>query len=162
MDEVLKNFWNSDYGQGLMKKEASKKVAYDQDSYYEGDKVGPTQDEIDVAHPGGGTHTECVNAGAPAEGAQYDLGGAGCGGDAHVETVKERAVVMDEVARKAPTGVQGSIKGLSKQAKKSTLAKLAQLADHLDQLELTEEANMIDEILQEEAGVSTEETSGTE
>lgn len=160
MSEVINEFWKSGYGKGLLKTAATQKKAFDQDSYWESEKLGPTQDEIAIAHPQGGTDTAASNAGAPEGDAQYTgLSQSPVGGDGHVETVAERAPVMEEVARKAPTGVQGSrIKGLAKTAKKGTLAKLAQLADRLDELELTEEANMVDEIIKEEVALEAKES----
>jgi len=137
MSDVLREFWDSKYGKGLMKKASTEKKAFDQDSYYESGLQGPTQDEIKLAHPGGGTDIPDVGP-----------------GDAHFETVDEVAQVMEEVARKAPTCTEGSLKGISKKAKMNTLQKLAQIADQLDQAGLSEEADMIDAIIQEEMKVA--------
>lgn len=176
--EMLEEFFRSDYGKGLLKQASTQtKVAYDQDSYWEGDKQGPTQDEVSVAHPGGGSTTAVSNSGGGGEGL-YEVPGSDVKAtDAKVETIVEQHQVHDDVARKAPTGVQGSkIKGLTRsskgtkkvvdarvqQLKKARLEKLVRIADKLDELNLKDEAEIIDEIIREEAGVDGAEAPAEE
>lgn len=175
-NDVCNEFFRGDFVKGLVKKASQEKKAFDQDSYYEPALQGPTvPDEVAVAHPGGGHTTEVANSGGGGEGV-YDVaqGGVNATGpcaDAHVETITEAAPYHEDVARKAPTGVQGSsVKGLAKQAnpaaapKKASiglLQKLAQIAQELDNKGLREEADQIDAIIAEEAG-SVEEAPEAE
>lgn len=93
--EVFENFWNTEHGKSLIKTAQQ--------------EMGPTQDEIDVAHPGGGETTQVSNPGTGGEGeydvAKKDVEGDGAPADGHVETVKEVAPTMEEVARKGPPAV---------------------------------------------------------
>lgn len=175
-NDVCNEFFRGGYAKGLVKKAGLDKEAYDQDGYYEANMQGPTvADEVAVAHPGGGHTTEVVNAGGGGEGV-YDVpqGGVKATGpcaDGHVETITELHPYVEDVARKAPTGVQGSsVKGLAKQANpgasvktasRGLLMKLAQLAEELDEKGLREEADQIDAIIAEEVGAA-EATVGTE
>lgn len=167
-NDVCNEFFRSPYVKGLIKKASQEKKAFDQDSYYEPALQGPTvPDEVAVAHPGGGHTTEVANSGGGGEG-MYDVaqGGVKATGpcaDGHVETITEIAPHLEDVARKAPTGVQGSsVKSLAKQASpqrapRSLLQKLAQIAQELDDKGLREEADQIDAIIAEETGAVAEE-----
>jgi len=176
----VEEFFKTQHGKGLMKTASTKKEALDKDSYYEKDKLGPTQDEIKNAHPGGGEDTQVSSGGGGGEGL-YEVKKTNLKGDAHVETVTERAEVMEDVARRDSKGVQGKsdIKGLAKEGKsdnkskmkklrdkkksmkkKCQLESLIKLADKLDGLGLADEANMIDTIIREESvPVEAEEAS---
>lgn len=166
-NDTINEFFRGSFAKRLVKKAGLKKEAYDQDGYYEANMQGPTvADEVAVAHPGGGHTTEVANSGGGGEGVyEVSQGGVNATGpyaDAHVETINEVHAPHEEVARKAPTGVQGSsVKGLAKQAKpavvfkrasRSLLQKLAQIAQELDEKGLREEADQIDAIIAEEVG----------
>lgn len=173
---VVDSFFKTPYGKGLIKKASLQKEAFDQDSYYETNMQGPTNpDEIAIAHPGGGTNTQVANSGGGGEGV-YDVGmgdvkATGPCADAHVDTVSEIAPVLEDVARRDSTGVQGSrLRGLAKRSKTSQkshfasrtlLAKLVRLADELDAKGLEDEARQVDEIIAEETGQNLEETEQT-
>ena len=159
---VVDGFFNTDHGKGLLKK-AMKKEALDQDQYYEADKQGPTQDEVQVAHPGGGENTQVSNSGGGGEGVydvpKSDVPATGPCADSHVETISEVAPVVEDVARRDPTGA-AAVKGIAKKAEEkgpTLLQKLAQVANELDEKGLTEEADMIDAIIREETGAEVEE-----
>lgn len=169
-NDTINEFFRGSFARGLVKKAGLKKEAYDQDGYYEANLQGPTvADEVAVAHPGGGHTTEVANSGGGGEGV-YDVSQSAVSAtagpsDAKVETISEVAPYLEDVARKAPTGVQGSkVKGLAKKAdpaaafkkaSRSLLQKLAQVAQELDEKGLREEADQIDAIIAEEVG-STE------
>ncbi len=172
-NDVCNEFFRGSFVKGLVKKAGLDKEAFDQDGYYEADKQGPTvADEVAVAHPGGGQNTQVANSGGGGEGvydvAQSDVSATGPCADGHVETITEAAPYHEDVARKAPTGVQGSsVKGLAKKASpvvkasRSLLQKLAQIAQELDDKGLREEADQIDAIIAEETG-SVEEAQTEE
>ena len=169
--EMLEEFFRGQFGKGLLKEASTTKVAQSQDSYWEGDKQGPTQDEVSIAHPGGGHTTQVSNSGGGGEGlydvSMSDVKASDPSASGTVETITEIGKVHEDVARKAPTGVQGStLKGLTRsskdtkrvvdartlQLKKARLAKLVRIADKLDELDCPEEAELVDEIIQEETG----------
>jgi hypothetical protein len=145
---VIKAFFETDHGQKLIKE------ALDKDQYWDKSKMGPTQDEVKVAHPQGGTCTTVVTPGKGGEGVydvkSTDVKATGPNADGYVETISEVHDVVEEVARKEPKGVQGAAKKTVKTAKTVYLEKLADIATKLDEKGLTEEADLIDQIINEE------------
>lgn len=153
--EVIDNFFTSEYALGELEKikQASlKKIA----QAGGGDNklgAGPTQDEIAIAHPGGGVNSE------------------GLAGDiAKIETIKEVHDKVLEVAKKEKTSDNGlphaheaELKGFSKhsqkeanivkQAKITLLNELVKIADMLEEKGLKQEAAQIDEIIKAETQV---------
>jgi len=197
--EIFNAFFNTEHGKGLLKTAQEK---------------GPTEEEIKKAHPAGGEDTEVSKPGVVSD--EYSVPQEAIDGDGHVETVEEVAPVIEDIARKESTGVEGStIKSFTKTSKKKPdfldvdkdgdkkesmekaekdkkkdkkdekkddkkdekkdkkednkdkmkamrdkkgafVSDLLKIADNLDELGLTEEASMIDEIVQAESGLSIE------
>jgi vacuolar-type H+-ATPase subunit I/STV1 len=112
---VVEAFFNTETGKKLIKE------ALDKDQYWDKSKQGPSQDEIKIAHPGGGVTTQVSNPGKGGEGVydvkKSDIKATGPSADAHVETLDEVHEVIDEVARRDPKGVQG--KNVQKFTKKA-------------------------------------------
>jgi hypothetical protein len=186
MSNFKDDAYNTEYFKGLLKKAALEKEALDKDQYWDKSKQGPSQDEVKVAHPGGGVTTQVSNPGKGGEGVydvkKSDIKATGPSADAHVETIDEVHDVIDEVARRDPKGVQGknvqkfTKKAEDKEEKKeepkaeekkeekkekaeekkeekkeaSLLEKLVRIANDLDSKGLSEEADLIDQIIQEE------------
>lgn len=141
---VIQAFFETEHGQKLIKQ------ALDKDQYWDKSKMGPTQDEVKVAHPQGGTDTTVV---VPGKGGKdnYDVKSTDVKADGHVETITEVHNAVEEVALKEPKGVQGAAeKPAVKTAKMALLEKLADVASKLDEKGLTEEADQIDQIINEE------------
>ena len=118
---IVNEFFRTDLGKEILK-EAMDKKALDKDQYYDKSQQGPTQDEVKVAHPGGGEDTKVSTPGGGGEGVyeikQTPIKATHPCADEHVETIVEQQKVDLQVALKGPTGKQGEkqIKGLAKRA----------------------------------------------
>ena len=103
---VLKAFYETEHGKKLIKE------AMDKDQYWDKSKQGPSQDEVKIAHPGGGHTTQVATPGKGGVGVydvkMTDIKAGGPCADAHVETIQEVKDVMLEVVNKETKGVQGS------------------------------------------------------
>jgi hypothetical protein len=168
---VVEAFFNTEEGKKLLKK------ALDKDQYWDKSKQGPSQDEVKVAHPGGGVTTQVSTPGKGGEGVydvkKTDIKATCPCADAHVETIQEVKDAILEVATKEPKGVQGSdVQKFTKKAEEkcvkcekcgkevceckeekkeaSLLEKLVKIANTLDERGLSEEADLIDQIIKEE------------
>ena len=165
--EIFDSYLQGAYAQGeLAKMQALKKTAADNQL-----GVGSTQDEVAIAHPGGGVTTEQVVGGD-----QYNLNTAPIAGAEHAktETITEVQKVMLDVAKKEKTSDSGEpsaheagIRGFSKnitsqdktvQAKVELLNRLITIADEFEKKNLQAEAAQIDTIIAEEVGAKVIET----
>jgi len=103
---VVEAFFNTPEGKKMLKN------ALDKDQYWDKSKQGPSQDEVKIAHPGGGHTTQVVTPGKGGAGVydvkMTDIKAGGPCADAHVETIQEVQDVMLDVVAKEPKGVQGS------------------------------------------------------
>jgi len=167
---VVRAFFETEHGKKMLKE------ALDKDQYWDKSKQGPSQDEIKVAHPQGGHTTQVATPGKGGEGVyevkMTDVKATGPLADAHVETVTEAHEAFDDVARRDSKGVQGANvkqftktadehkeeekeeeekeeKGEEKEAS-TLLEKLIRIANTLDEKGLSEEADLIDQIIKEE------------
>jgi hypothetical protein len=119
---IVNEFFKTEHGKGLLKRASLEKKALDKDQYYDKSLQGPTQDEVKVAHPQGGTTTQVSVGGKGGEGVyevkKTDIKASDPSANAHVETITEIHDVVEDVARKEATGKQGAVKtkGLAKAA----------------------------------------------
>lgn len=171
--EVIDNFLSSEYALGELEK--IKQASLKKEAQAGGGDnqlgVGPTQDEIAIAHPGGGPTTQNVNSGD-----QYNLSSGPIAGseEAKIETIKEVHDKVMDVAKREKTTDNGmphaheaSLKGFSKhsqkevntikQAKIKLLNELVKIADMLEEKGLKEEVAQIDEIIKAETQTDKQE-----